>query len=181
MEKTTDNYTISQVCKILGRHPFYIKTIQSNLKLPAPKHGFSKSYVQILQNVIMMRLLEISWDDIQNLLYKEKRILEILKMDTTHNYSTWYLDLYNKYDKERCLLITGVDIGFDLHGNGIQYHLDFGSDKELFKGKEMGEDIQQALKAYVKEFDRMMEHLSREREILFSAVKWCDSLIDHEK
>ena len=116
---------------------------------------------------------------IADLFTKEQIVLRLLKVDALGSSPTWYLDQCdNKGHKERRLLLTGYDVGFPIDSKVIQPNLDFGiRKKELFSGKEMGEDVRRAFDSYLRLLAKIMARVDHERPVLNQALQWAKEIL----
>ena len=129
---------------------------------------------QNTQTIIALRTFSVPLGEIADLFTKEQIVLRILKVDALGASSTWYLDQCdNKGHKERRLLLTGYNVGFPTDSKVIQPNLDFGvRKKELFSGKEMGEDVRRALDSYLHLLAKITARVDQERPVLNQALQW---------
>jgi len=186
MQNTNDiptELTISECCKICGKSHIYVRNLQKAMELPILGKGslYPRTYLHFLQRVIALRTFSVSLEDISDLFVKEKNILRLLKMDSLVNSPTWYLDQCgDKGDSDCHLLLTGYNVGFPITQGTIQANLDFGSrEKELFNGKEMGEDVRRSLDGYLKLLAEIKSRVTREKPVLQQALKWAkESFVD---
>ncbi|MBU0715301.1 MAG: hypothetical protein KJ964_08090 [Verrucomicrobia bacterium] len=127
-----------------------------------------------MQTIITLRTFSVPLGEIADLFTKEQIVLRLLKVDALGATSTWYLDqCADKGHKERRLLLTGYDVGFPIDSKVIQPNLDFGvRKKELFSGKEMGEDVRRALDSYLRLLAKIMARVDQERPVLNQALQW---------
>ncbi len=170
------NLTSAECCAICGKPQIYIRNLQKALGLPGPckDAGYSKPHVCFLRRVIALRTFNVPLENIADLLAKEKTLLRLLKLDALSHSATWHIDQCgDKGNPARRLLLTGYDVGFPLAQGAIQANLDFGNrDKELFEGKEMGEDIRRALDACLQATAALKSRIQREQPVLKYALKW---------
>ena len=69
-------------------------------------------------------------------------------------------------------------MGFPIDSKVIQPNLDFGSrKKELFSGKEMGEDVWRALDSYLRLLAKIMARVDQERPVLNQALQWAKEIL----
>lgn len=168
-------YSLGEVSEALGRPPPAIRGLQQKLKLPRPEGDrYSEAYVELLKRILALRAFSVPMDEIGDLLAKEKRLQELLHADSVACAPTWFLDSCGQKGRSnRRLMLTGYDTGFPLGGDAVQPGFDFGiKDKELFSGKEMGEDVRRALGAYLKRRQTVLDRLARERPMLRFAQRW---------
>lgn len=173
--------TFHQLCRRLGKPPTYVRSLQVNLELPQPQKGtgYSPAYASFMEHLVSLRAFSVPFEDIGDALQKERKILELLHVDSISTSPTWYLDCCGKDEArtDRHLLLTGYDLGFPLTAEVIQSNLDFGPrDAELFARHEMGEDIRRVLCLYVKLLDRIRDRVSQEKPVLERALFWSEEV-----
>jgi hypothetical protein len=172
-------HTINEFCRALGKPAPLVHQLQIGLDLHIPRkeEGYSEAYVRFMQKVIALRAFSVPIADIADLFRKERKILELLHVDSISDSKTWYLDACGCDDgpPDNSLLLTGHNLGFAITAEAIQSNLDFRErDPELFKSHEMGEDIRRVLKLYLKLLDRIKERVDAERPILEQALEWSE-------
>jgi hypothetical protein len=86
-------------------------------------------------------------------------------------------------DPEHRLLLSNADLGVPLMARDVQAGLDFsaGRPKELFEGKEMGEDALRLLGEYRDSLKEVRGIVGRERMVLKDSLKWAQSLGFHPR
>ena len=173
--------TFSELCQACGKSQVYVRNLLTSLGLPVPAKDsrYSSAYARFIQTIIALRTFSVPLGEIADLFTKEQIVLRILKVDALGASSTWYLDQCdNKGHKERRLLLTGYDVGFPIDSKVIQPNLDFGiRKKELFSGKEMGEDVQRALDSYLRLLAKIMARVDQERPVLNQALQWAKEIL----
>lgn len=164
---------------MIGREAVFVRTIQRQLELHIPDKdgGYSQGYVMFLEKIVSLRALHIPLEDIKDLFEVEKKILCLLHVDALGRSLTWYLDECaadaDTVSFPDRLLLSGHRLGFRIDANVIQPTLDFGErHPELFKGREMGEDVFLVVRKYVSMVRAMRERMERERSILENALYW---------
>jgi hypothetical protein len=169
-------FSFRQFCAALRKPPAYVRALQSQIGIHVPAKGenYSPSYVRFMEQVVALRTFNVPVRDIVDLFTTEVRILEMLRFHTLNPSKTWYLDFLNGGRRsENSLLLTGYELGFPLAGGAIQSNLDFGdADKELFSGKEMGEDVRRALALYHSRLGEIRARVHMETEVLRQALAW---------
>jgi hypothetical protein len=168
--------TFSDLCQDCGKSQVYVRNLLISLGLPVPAKDsrYSPTYARFIQTIIALRTFSVPLNEIADLFTKEQIVLRLLKVDALGASSTWYLDQCdNKGHKERRLLLTGYDVGFPIDSKVIQPNLDFGvRKKELFSGKEMGEDVRRALDSYLRLLAKIIARVDQERPVLNQALQW---------
>ena len=178
--------TFSELCQACGKSQVYVRNILTSLGLPALRSlgeegpvpakdcRYSSAYARFVQTIIALRTFSVPLTEIADLFTKEQIVLRLLKVDALGASPTWFLDQCdNKGHKDRRLLLTGYDVGFPIDSKVIQPNLDFGvRKKELFSGKEMGEDVRRALDSYLRLLAKIMARVDQERPVLNQALQW---------
>ena len=71
------------------------------------------------------------------------------------------------------LLLSCYDLGHGMNENSIQTSLDFASrEKELFSGREMGDDVLRALHLCADTQRGIIRKLSQEQKVLAGSLAW---------
>jgi len=181
---STCNFT--ELCAALGKSSIYIHNIQKSLSLPVLKaeEKYSAGYKSFLGNIINLRTLGVSNEDIVRLLELEKKILHLLQMDSLNSAPTWYLDhCGNRYSRQRgksfILLLTDYELKDSPLSESLQGSLDFtgAQSRELFKSAEMGEDINRAIEKYRELEGKILEIVDSEVAVTERASDWARSVL----
>ena len=171
-------YSFPELCQSLGKAHMYVRNLQTGLDMyiPGNSERYSDAYLQFMLKIVALRTLNISLEDIRDLFIKEKRILEMLHVDSSSDSPTWYLDSCQNGDRsESNLFLTGYDVGAPLHSGKVQVHLNFShSGKELFSGQAMGEDVNAFCKVYSRQLERLKRRMQEERLVVRRALAWAD-------
>jgi hypothetical protein len=174
-----NTYSFADLCRALGKSGFYIYNLQRALGIPVMRDGghYSAAYLRFMEKAVSLRAFSVSNDKIQELFELEKKILRLLHIDSLSQSETWYLEGCNGFPySEKCLLLTGFDLGFPLTADGsghVQHHLDFSErDPELFSGAEMGEDVRIVLEKYTRLVTDVRERVEQETPVLRDALAW---------
>jgi len=178
MSAGDDHICLRELCAVLRKGPPYVRGLQSQIGLHIPDDttGYSPAYVRFLEKIVALRTFNVPVRDIQDLFSKEVRILQMLRFHTIRRSPTWYLEECAR-DRmtEGTLLLTGYDLGFPLAGGHIQSNLDFdGAPRELFSGREMGEDVRRALDLYIERLGDIRERVRTETHVLRQALDWSE-------
>lgn len=140
---------------------------------------YSDGYVILVRKVIYLSIFSVSASDIKALLESERRLLELLKVDSLHDSPDWFESLCILRAGPTRLLFSGHDIGHDVGGDAVQTGLDFKERaRELFEDHEMGADALKGLRAYAEILDRVQRKLAQERGLVQRAAKWCDGILE---
>ena len=163
------------MCQAVGKPPPYVRQLQAIFHLPHTRdQRYSAAYVKFVRNLVTLRAFSVPVDEIGDLLNREKRLLELLHVDTISNSPTWFVDSCDQAGRpSRRLLLTGHDVGFPLASRTVQVGFDFGrKQRELFTGHEMGEDTRRVIDAYLKARKRILDRVRDQRPVLRSALEW---------
>ena len=170
----TNGMTLGEMVSALNRSSVYLCGLQARFELPAIKDaGYSKAYLAFLRTLVYLRTLSISEETLRDLWRIEKKLLQLLHVDSTGS-PTWFLDACGQTSHPtRRLLLTNYDIGIGISAKALQLGLNF-SDKlpELFAGKEMGEDALRVLGNYIKLYARIRSDVEAELPLVRAATRW---------
>ena len=175
------SYSFVELCQALRKSQVFMRNLQSGLDLfIAPNSDrYGEAYLNFLQKVVALRTLNIAVEDIRDLFIKEKRIMEMLHVDTASDSPTWYLDGCELHSSsESRLFLTGYDVGVPLYSGNVQPQLNFdGEPRELFTGPDMGEDVREFCKNYWRQLEKLKRRILEEKQVLRSALAWADRAI----
>jgi hypothetical protein len=183
-------YTFAELCAVLGKSSFYVYNIQKNLSLPVLKAEakYSVGYKTFLANIINLKTLGVSNEDIIRLLELEKKILHLLQVDSLNNAPTWYLDhCVNRYARHRTksfiLLLTDYELDDSPLSQSSQGSLDFtgAQRRELFKSAEMGEDINRAVEKYRELEGKILGIMEGEVAVTQRASDWARHVLSKKR
>jgi hypothetical protein len=164
---------LAQLCTALNRSPLIISKLQAAFGLPVLKQGYPRAYLACLQTIVYLRTFGISEERLLKLWHLEKKLLELLKADTTGS-PTWFLDSCGLTShRNRRLLLTNYDTGVLLPAGALQLGLDFATrPAQLFTGPEMGEDAIRVLEQILTLTHKIRADIATELPHLRSAAKW---------
>ena len=172
--------SFTELCRACGKPQLYVRNLQKNMGLPVQDNSrkHSASYLRFIRKVVSLRAFGVPTEDILDLFEREKSLLRLLKMDAFSDSPTWFLDNCDGNGNTDCrLMLTGYDVGFPLERGLIQANLDFGRrEQELFDSREMGEDAQRSLAAYLRMRERIKARVIQEKPVLEEALRWADAL-----
>jgi len=123
-------YTFSELCAALGKTAIYIHNIQKVFSLPVLKANekYSEGHRLFLENIISLRTLSVSMEDIVKLLVLEKTILHLIQIDSLNDEPTWYLDhcanRYSRRTKSFVLMLTDYELDDASSVRSMQRSLD---------------------------------------------------------
>lgn len=174
----TSNLTLGDLAKALNRSPLYLGGLQRRFGLPVFKGAvYSHAYRAFLKTLIALRTLGIAEDALLRLWKIERALLQLLHVDTTGS-PTWFLDACGATThRTRRLLLSNHDLGVDVPARTVQLGLDFADQrKELFAGKDVGEDALRLLNTYLELYGRIISDLRSELPHVREAVRWAAAL-----
>lgn len=133
---------------------------------------FSEAYCRFLRKIVALRIFGLPVDDIARLLKIEKKLLQLLRVDSASDSKTWYLDSCGENDSQATrLMLTGYDIGSYVTSAGVQFSLDFSErSRELFSSAEMGEDVRKVFALYQKHREKLVDRMMEERPVIEDAL-----------
>lgn len=171
-------HTFGDIVKSLNRSPVYISGLQKRFDLPAFEGPvYSPSYLAFLRGIVALRTFDIAEETLRDLWQLEKKLLQLLHVDSTGS-PTWFLDSCGATThSERRLLLTNHDLGAPLTGSAVQTGLNFSDSlPELFAGKDMGEDAIRVLHDILKIRARILADLDSELPHVRTSAKWAARL-----
>jgi len=164
--------TLGEMATALNRSTVYLQGVQARFELPVFKGaGYSEAYLAFLTTLVHLRTLSISEETLRDLWHIEKKLLQLLCVDSTGS-PTWFLDACGQTSHpKRRLLLTNHDLGVEIPSGALQLGLNF-SDKlpELFAGKEMGEDAMRVLNKYIKLYTSIRSEVQAELPSVLAAA-----------
>lgn len=158
--------------KALNRSAVVLHGLRTRFELPAMEGaGYSAAYLAFLHTVVFLQMPNVSEDLLRETWHLEKKLVQILKLDLNDS-QTWFLDSCGETThKNRRLLLTNHDLGFELPSRTLQLGLNFDTESpELFAGNEMGEDALRVLGEYLKLHKRIQETVSTELPLVKEAT-----------
>ena len=170
-------HSLSDISKSLNRPALYLSGLLSRFELPVlPGAGSPEPYLAFLRTIVILRTLNIPEEVLRDLWHLEKKLLQLLHVDSTGS-RTWFLDSCGASTfQERRLLLTQHDLGIPLTDTEIQTGLNFAaSPPELFPGAEMGEDALRVLRECLKLRARIVEGVAAELPHLRGTVRWAST------
>ncbi len=167
-------HTLGDMAKTLNRSAVYLHGLQVRFELPPFKDaGYSYAYLAFLRTIVYFRMLNFSEESLRDLWHLEKKLLQLLHVDSTGS-PTWFLDACGQTNhRQRRLLLTNHDMGVVLPSQTVQLGLNFAEKlPELFEGKEMGEDALRVLNEYLKRHSHIQSELTAEIPLARAAIRW---------
>jgi hypothetical protein len=134
---------------------------------------YPECYVAFLRKIRDLRNLGVSEEKLSELWNLERKMIAILHLDLGGGELSLIEGCSVEADPERRLLLSNAELGVPLMSRDLQAGLDFQAlPKELFEGKEMGEDCLRLLGEYRILFQEIREIVGRERKVLWNSLKW---------
>lgn len=162
------------MAEALGRPAVVLAGLQDRFELPAfEDNGYSDAYLAFLRTIVHLRTLGIAEDRLLHLWRLERKLLQLLHVDSTGS-RTWFLDSCGAITRrDRRLLLSNYDIGIAVPSHAIQLGLNFAATPpELFAGKEMGEDALRVLNDIIPLQSAIRADVAAELPHLRETVKW---------
>ncbi len=171
---TTPTLTLGDLASALNRPVVIITSLQHRFELPSlAASGYSSAYLTFLRALVSLRTLAISEDRVLELWHLEKKLLQLIHVDSTGS-KTWFLDSCGRKDHlNRRLLLSNYDIGIAVPAQAIQLGLDFAQrPPQLFVGTEMGEDAIRVLNKIIPLQAGIRADIAAELPHLRQTAKW---------
>ena len=175
---STAPHTLADIAQRLNRPAVVISGFQTRFELPAIEGaGYSDAYLAFLKTVVCLRTVGIAEDRLLRLWLLEKKLLQLLHVDSTGS-KTWFLDSCGAITRrDRRLLLSNYDIGIAVPAQALQLGLNFAvKPAELFAGKEMGEDALRVLNDIIPFQIDILADIAAELPHVRDAVKWAARL-----
>jgi hypothetical protein len=167
---------LSELAKQVGKSAPYVLTLQKKFGLPACK-DYPEGYAVLVKKLIYLSICSVPDKDIKSLLSKERKLLELLKVDSLHDGDFWFESLCAVNHGPTRLLLSGHDLGHPVDCQTIQTGLDFSDrDKELFQSSEMGASALRELQRYSEILNKVKVRIEQELSSVESALKWAAHL-----
>ena len=171
-------HTLAYIAKALNRPAVVISGLQARFELPSSDGaGYPDAYLAFLRTAVYLRTLGIAEDRLLRLWHLEKKLLQLLHVDSTGS-KTWFLDSCGAITRrDRRLLLTNYDIGIAVPAHAIQLGLNFAeTTRELFAGKDMGEDALRILNDIIPLQADILADVAAELPHLRQTAKWAARL-----
>jgi hypothetical protein len=171
-------HTFAGIARRLNRPAVVVSSLQNRFELPAFEGaGYSGAYLAFLKTVVCLRTLGIAEDRLFRLWLLEKKLLQLLHVDSTGS-KTWFLDSCGTTTRrDRRLLLSNYDIGIAVPAHALQLGLNFAATlPELFPGKERGEDALRVLNDIIPLQTAIRADVAAELPHLRETAKWAARL-----
>ena len=167
--------THSELSERLGRPALWISRMRKHFGLPVLE-DYPECYEAFLRKVRDLRNLGVSEEKFGQLWDLERKLIDILHLDLGDGNLSHIQGCSVEADPERRLLLSNADLGVPLMARDLQTGLDFQAlPKELFEGKEMGDDVLRILREYSDLLDETLKTVSRESKVLKNSLRWAKS------
>jgi len=164
--------TLSELSDRLGRPALWISRMRKQFGLPVLEQ-YPECYETFLRKIRDLRNLGVSDEKLLNLWNLERRLIDILHLDLGDGNLSHIQGCSVEADPERRLLLTNAELGVPLMARDLQTGLDFQAlPKELFEGREMGDDALRILREYSDLIQEIRATVARERKVLKEGLKW---------
>lgn len=157
--------TLGDMAKLLNRPALYVRGLQERFALPVlADDAYAPAYLACLRRMVLLRLLGVSEERLRALWHLEKKLLQLLHVDSTGS-PTWFLDACGRSaHASRRLLLTNYDLGREVSGGALQLGLNFSAQvSELFASADMGEDARRILNQCLELQSGIRSDIARER------------------
>ena len=160
---------LKELAEASGKTVPFVMNLQQKFALPSCKE-YSAGYAALVKKLVFLDACSVPAKDGLALLTAEKRLLELLKVDTLDPVPEWFENLCTMKSGPNRLLLSGYDLE---RKSGVQPGLDFAErEKELFGHQEMGADAIRALKLCREATAAVQSRLRQELPLLSAALKW---------
>ncbi|VGO16626.1 hypothetical protein PDESU_05217 [Pontiella desulfatans] len=167
---------LNELAKRVGKSVPYVMTLQKKFGLPVCK-DYPVGYAVLVEKLIYLSICSVPDKEIKSLLSKEKKLLELLKVDSLHDGDLWFENMCIMKSGPTRLLLSSHDLGHPVDCATVQPCLDFSDrDKELFQSSEMGASALRELRRYSKTLDGVKARIRQELPIVGAALKWASLL-----
>lgn len=135
--------------------------------------NYPDGYVALLKKLVWLSLSPVPQKDIELLLNRERKLLEVLKVDSVSHDTDWFESMCVMKSGPTRLLLSGYDLKCRIDGGAVQQGLDFAERaRELFEDREMGSDALAALKNYAAICQKIRLQLAQDIPAMAAALRW---------
>ena len=161
----------------LGRSPLWVSKTRKRFGLPLME-DYPDTALTFLLKVRDLGNLGVSEDRVARLWDLERTLIRQLNLATGDDFLSLIVGCAAGADPERRLLLSNADLGVPLLARDLQPGLDFsdGRPRELFEGKDMGEDALRLLLEYQILLQEVMGIFESESNVLKDSLKWAKSV-----
>lgn len=163
---------LNELAKVVGKSAPYVMTLQKKFGLPVSK-DYPAGYAVLVKKLVYLSVCSVPDKDIKALLAKERKLLELLKVDSLHDGGLWFESICTMKSDRTRLLLSGHDLGQPVDYGSIQTGLDFSErDKELFQAAEMGASALRELQRYADLLTTIRSRIRQELPVVEASLKW---------
>jgi len=163
---------LKELAEKVGQSVPVVLNFQKTYGLPGGKE-YSDGYAVLLGKLVHLSACDVPQKNLTLLLSRERKLLELLKVDSLYSSPLWFEDLCEDKFGPRRLLLCGYDLGHVLNPSAVQTGLDFTArSKELFGCKEMGDNALRALQNCIETQNAVLTRLHQTVPVLTKALKW---------
>lgn len=138
---------------------------------------YPEYYVAFMRKVRDLRNLGVSEENLVQLWDVERKLIAILNLDLGGGELSLIEGCTAEADPKHRLLLSNADLGVPLVAQEVQAGLDFQQrPRELFEGRDMGEDALRLLGEYRLLLQEVMGNMTSERNVLKETLRWQKSL-----
>ncbi len=138
---------------------------------------YPECYMVFLRKVRDLRNLGVSEEKLVQLWDVERKLIAILNLDLGGGELSLIEGCTAEADPKHRLLLSNADLGVPLVAQEVQAGLDFQQrPRELFEGRDMGEDALRLLGEYRLLLQEVMGNMTSERNVLKETLRWQKSL-----
>ncbi len=165
--------TLSELSRTLGRIHFWVSGIQRQFTLPK-MDDMPGTYVAFLRKIRDLENLGVSRERLVRLWELEQSLIRQLHLVPGNEFLHLIAGCSTEANPDRRLLLSNADLGVPLLARDLQPGLDFAaaSPRELFGGREMGEDSVRSLGDYRSLLREVRETVSTQRKVLRESLGW---------
>ena len=144
--------------------------------------SYPAGYGVLLRKLLYLSTLGVPKPDLVELLKCEKKILELLRIDSFYHEPLWFEALCTMRSGPTRLLLSGYDLGHQPHAGTVQVELDFlERERELFAAAEMGDSVLLELERYTEILNRVKSRLKEKMPLHRAALNWTERSVFKRK
>jgi hypothetical protein len=167
---------LNELAKKVEKSGAYVMTLQKKFGMPVCK-DYPEGYEVLVNKLVYLSICSVPDKEVKSLLGKERKLLELLKVDSLHDGPLWFESLCTMKHGPTRLLLSGHDLGHPVAAQSVQTGLDFSErEKELFQSSEMGASALCELQRYAEVLGKVRERISQELPVVEEALKWGKSV-----
>ena len=168
----------STLSEVLDRPALWVTRMRKRFGLPVLE-DYPECYVAFLRKIRDLRNLGVSEEKLGDLCDLERKLIEILHLDLGGGELSLIEGCSVEVAPDRRLLLSNADLGVPLMARDVQVGLDFsaGRPKELFDGKEMGEDALRLLGEYRALLHEIRQTVAKVRVEIREALHWSENVL----